>query len=108
MSLKRIVGSIFTKKMETATVSPYFHYIPLLIIDNYEITTIISSFCDLLENLSPEARKVWDSCRTRKLDAGFESGKSPKDFQAEIRTDVLKLTADLGANIAMTIYPIND
>lgn len=76
--------------------------------DNYEINRIISLFCDSIENLSPKAREIWDSCFTRKLDAGFESGNSPKNFQSVIRADVVKRVADLSASIAITIYPIND
>ena len=73
-----------------------------------EINAIIALFCGSIEHLLPKARKIWDSCCTRKLDAGFESGNSPKDFQSEIRADVIKRVAELDASIAITIYPIND
>jgi len=76
--------------------------------DNYEINVIISLFCGSIENLSPKSREIWDLCITRKMDAGFESGNLPKDFQSVIRADIVKRVADLGASIAITIYPIND
>ncbi len=76
--------------------------------DNYEINRIISLFCNTIENLSPKSREMWNSCCTRKLDAGFESGNSPKGFQSVIRADVIKRVADLSASIVITIYPSND
>ncbi len=76
--------------------------------NDYSINVIISLFCDSIENLSPKARDVWNSCRIRKFDAGFESGNFPENFQSEIRADIIKRVAALGASIAITIYPIND
>lgn len=76
--------------------------------DDYEINAIISAFCNSIENLSPKAREIWDSCCTRKFDAGFESGNFPKDFKSAIDADVIKRIADLSASIVITIYPSDD
>ena len=75
---------------------------------NGEINEILALFCDSIEDLSQKAREIWNTCQSKKFDAGFESGNSPKDFQTEIRTDILKRITELGASIAITIYPIND
>ena len=66
---------------------------------------IISSFCSLIENLSPESRQTWERSRSKKFDIGFESGTSPDTFQTEIRPDTLGRVAKLGAAVVVTIYP---
>ena len=81
-----------------------FAVLSVLHIDS-EINEILSSFCALIENLSPTARCVWDNCLTRKFDAGFESGNSRNDFKSEINAETIKRVAKLGASIAVTIYP---
>ena len=66
---------------------------------------VIASFCYLIENLSPEVRRVWDGCCKRIFDAGFSSGVLPRSYRTEIRADTIKRVADLGASIVITIYP---
>ncbi|MBS1797434.1 MAG: hypothetical protein JSS81_26665 [Acidobacteria bacterium] len=73
-----------------------------------KINDILNAFCDALENLSPESSAIWRGCRTRKFDAGFESGNFPNDFQVEIDPAALRRIAALRASVAVTIYPIND
>lgn len=73
--------------------------------DNYELNVILSLFCASLEKLSPKAREIWNSCLRKTFDAGFESGKSPDDFQSEIRPEIVRQVAELDAGIAIIIYP---
>ncbi len=72
---------------------------------NKDIDGLVSAFCCLIENLSPEARLIWDRSFTRKLDAGFSSGNSPRSYQTEIRAETIEQAARIGASIAITIYP---
>lgn len=65
----------------------------------------VSHFCLLVENLSPEARKIWDNCVSRVFDVGYRSGDSANCFRTEIRTATVKRVAAIGASIFITIYP---
>jgi len=66
----------------------------------------ISGFCVLIENLSPEARTIWNNCFTRLFDVGFECGSAPNRFWFELRPQTIQRVAAIGASIAMSIYPI--
>ena len=66
---------------------------------------IISTFCVLIENLSPESKSIWDKCHSKKFDVGFQSGDFPRSYQTEIRADTIERVAQLGASIVITIYP---
>jgi hypothetical protein len=68
----------------------------------------INAFCSLVENLSEEARKVWDGCCTRIFDIGYESGSTPRSFRSEVRAATVQWVAAVGASIAVTIYPLRD
>jgi hypothetical protein len=68
----------------------------------------INAFCSLVENLSEEARKVWDGCCTHVFDIGYESGSTPRSFRSEVRASTIQRAAAVGASIAVTIYPLRD
>ena len=70
-----------------------------------DVDGIVASFCLFIENLTPEARQIWDNCHTRKFDAGFQSGSSPRSYQSEIRADTIKRVSEIVASIVVTIYP---
>ena len=64
----------------------------------------ILQFCLLLENLSEEARAVWEGCCTRTFDIGFDSGDSPSSLRSVLHPRTVKRVADLGAAVVVTIY----
>ena len=68
----------------------------------------INAFCSLIENLSEEARKVWNGCCTRVFDIGYDSGSTPRSFRSEVRASTIQRAAAVGASIAVTIYPLRD
>jgi hypothetical protein len=70
-----------------------------------DIDGIIATFCCFIENLSPDAKLIWNKCHSKKFDAGFESGDFPRSYQTEIRADTIKRITDIGASIVVTIYP---
>lgn len=84
-----------------------FNFVSFSVISSGEkdIDGIISSFCLFLENLLPEAKLIWNKSHSKKFDAGFQSGDFPRSYQTEIRADTIKRVANLGASIAVTIYP---
>ena len=65
----------------------------------------INSFCDLVEFLPKEIRETWDGCCSRIFDVGFESGSSPDRSYSEIKASTIQRVANIGASIAITIYP---
>ncbi len=73
-----------------------------------DIDGIISSFCLFIENLSPDARLIWEKSHSKRFDAGFQSGDFPRSYQTEIRADTIERVAKLGASIVVTIYPKRD
>ncbi len=65
-----------------------------------------ASIVDAIENLDADERALWDACRSRVLDLGFDAGKG----------DVLAMTlsprtvaraAAAGLAITVTIYPVD-
>ena len=65
----------------------------------------INYFCDLVESLPEEARQVWDRCCSRVFDVGYECGTSPQNFRSEIRGSTIARVGNIGASVAITIYP---
>jgi hypothetical protein len=68
----------------------------------------INDFCFLVEQLTKEARKIWEGCCSRVFDVGYESGTSPQNFRSEIRASTVQRVAAIGASIVITIYPLFD
>jgi hypothetical protein len=67
---------------------------------------IVNSFCVLVEELSKEAREIWDGCNSRVFDIGYESGTTPQNYRSEIRGGTIQRVAKIGASIVITIYPL--
>ena len=70
-----------------------------------DANTAIDFFCTLVESLPNEVRKTWDECCSRVFDIGYESGKSPQNFRSQIRASTIQRVANIGASIAVTVYP---
>ena len=67
----------------------------------------INDFCFLVEQLTKEAREIWEGCCSRVMDVGYESGTSPQNFRSEIRSSTVQRVAAIGASIMITIYPLS-
>lgn len=65
----------------------------------------INYFCKLVEELPEEVRAIWDGCRSRTLDIGYESGTSLNYLGSEIKASTIQRVAGIGASILITIYP---
>lgn len=68
----------------------------------------VSHLCLLIENLSPDARKIWDNCVSRIFDLGYQSGDSANCFRTELRTSTVSRVAAIGASIVITVYPTGE
>lgn len=66
----------------------------------------LANYCDLIERLNMDARREWDSCRSKCFDMGFTSGDSPLKVHAIISARTLQRLARLGAELVITFYPV--
>ena len=64
----------------------------------------INRYCDLVENLSTPARKIWNNCATRILDIGVESGSSPHNHRFEVQQRTINRVSGIGAGLVFTVY----
>ena len=64
-----------------------------------------NNFCNLIENLSLQSKKLWGTCFDKTLDIAFESGNKPNSVTYQLPIDTIKRLTELGIGIAITIYP---
>ena len=67
----------------------------------------ISYFSMLIESLSKESQKLWDSALKKVFAVGFESGSVEK-LELDIEPYVLERAAKLGAKLTIVVYPDYD
>jgi hypothetical protein len=66
----------------------------------------VSHVCELLEGLSPSARRAFDQSTRRVVDIAFESGTEPKHVTYTLPAALVRRVAALGMAIAVTIYHV--
>ena len=70
-----------------------------------EENEIIQEYFSLVNELSTNARKIWDNCNKREFDFGFESGGSPNNFQSSLSASSIQSLARIDGSVVITIYP---
>lgn len=60
---------------------------------------------DLVDALPAELRELWDRCRSRRFDYGFEGGLEGRPFSVVIDNARLSRLTALGIDVAITLYP---
>lgn len=71
----------------------------------------IRKMLDVISSISDESRSVWEACRTREFDIGYECGEAPKGwscFRQPLSPDLLARIAAVGAGLRITIYPYRE
>jgi len=66
----------------------------------------LRKFCDILEKLTPTSKRIWNKCKRKCFNIGFEAGSKPYRFEEKLSVNTLKRVAKLNANIEITIYSI--
>ncbi len=66
----------------------------------------INEFCHLIESLSNESRKLWNSCAKRIADIAFESGHEPNHATYNLSEILIERLNKLKIGVAITIYPV--
>lgn len=64
----------------------------------------IDRFCQLIEGFPIDVREIWDNCRTRVFDIGYESGETPNHIQSEIKEHTIQRLCKVSASVRITIY----
>ena len=69
------------------------------------LDAVIHAFCELIEGLSPEGQRVWDSAQRKEFDLGFDAQfASHRANRFKIRLSTLQRVAKVGAGLAVTLY----
>ena len=70
-----------------------------------EENTIIAIYHDLVRNLSPDLRRVWDQARKRDFDFGYEGGDTPRSFHSRLTLESISKLTEINGSVTITIYP---
>ncbi len=65
---------------------------------------LILRFCRLIQELPPQARRLWDAAKTRTLDIGIEAPGPKAYYWSSISSKTLKAASEINAQIAVTAY----
>jgi len=67
---------------------------------------LILAFVGLVNNLPPAARQIWNGAAHRVFDIGIQSQRQPHQKTYRLSTSTLRAAADVGAEIAITVYAL--
>ena len=72
------------------------------------ISDIISEYSRLVENLDSEAKDIWNKCKKRRFDFGYECGIKPYAYYSTLSNEVVAKIYEIGGEIGITIYAYNE
>lgn len=64
----------------------------------------LGELLEIVENLSPAARDVWDRCDWRRFDMGFECYDERFDSRWQVKPPLLRRLVAVNGNLMVTIY----
>ena len=64
----------------------------------------IIRYCNLIQKLRPDKRRLWDHAESRSFDIGFETPQEDRYFWGAIGPEAVRAAGEIGAQIAITIY----
>jgi hypothetical protein len=64
----------------------------------------IAAFCDLIENLPPVPRRLWDRAFRKSFDIGWQRAAPERSSTFALEPAILQRIAKLGASLAVTLY----
>ena len=67
---------------------------------------LILEFVRLVHQLPPSARAIWDRASKHVFDIGMQSGRRPFYQTHSLAPDTLRAAAEVGAEIAITVYAL--
>ena len=73
--------------------------------ENYNLLEeVIRDLIEIIQALPPEGRSIWNQCDYRRFNIGIEAGNKPHAAVFSISSEVVKLLAEIQAEIAVTVY----
>ena len=74
--------------------------------DNTETSPDLTAntLCQLVENLTPSARKAWDEADDRIFDVGYDAVADPRCSQPLLSARTLQRISALNARLAISVY----
>lgn len=66
----------------------------------------VESFCEILEGLSEESKKLLQRCSAKVLDIGFDSGEKPIPYHCQLPSELIDRLSVFGIGIVISIYPV--
>ncbi len=67
---------------------------------------LFREYFKLLDNMSAQAKCLWDRCSKKKFDLGFQSGAEPMGITENIPLEVISKLSEYGASVAITVYAV--
>lgn len=68
------------------------------------IDEVILAFYDLVLNLPPEIRAIWDRCEERCMNIGIQAGTTPYAEISRLSNKTLSRLMSINAEVAITVY----
>jgi hypothetical protein len=68
---------------------------------------LILEFVGIVQALPLKAREVWDRAEKRVFDIGIQSGRRPFQETYRLGSETLRAVAEIGADIAVTVYSLS-
>jgi hypothetical protein len=59
---------------------------------------------ELVASFSPQARKIWDDCKFRKLNIGIQAGNAPHSASFSVSNEALSSSASVSYEVEITVY----
>ena len=67
-------------------------------------SSIILRFCELIRALPPAKRKIWGAAKKKSFDIGIYAPPRNRYYWSAVSPEAVRATADVGAQIAITVY----
>lgn len=75
------------------------------VVEGCDPNTIIMKFCNIIDGFDERARSDWSHAHSKTFDLGYEADSDPGSFHSDLKNDVVRRVALLGADIRITLYP---
>jgi len=72
-----------------------------------EPNEIIAEYSRIIANLDSKARQIWDQCRVKRFDIGFQGAENQYSYNSTLSNDSLSKISALGGELVITIYAHN-
>ena len=68
------------------------------------IDEAVRLFFNLIDNLEPSARLIWNRCETRCMNIGIQAATTPHQAQFDISEEAIQMLGHMRAQIGISVY----